>query len=82
METVPKPCTMGNSNSQEADQKQNIQLKFSGSRSKTKHTTEIGILKSQIRKSGWDFAETFGYKTKYRNSSPELKTQGVPAEGL
>ena len=39
---------------------------FQGNKSKTKHATEIGILKSQIRKSGWSFAETFGYETKYR----------------
>ncbi|AKB74895.1 hypothetical protein MSLAZ_1634 [Methanosarcina lacustris Z-7289] len=44
----------------------NGEFKLSGNKSKTKHATEIGILKSQIRKSGWSFAETFGYETKYR----------------
>ncbi|AKB74154.1 hypothetical protein MSLAZ_0893 [Methanosarcina lacustris Z-7289] len=44
----------------------NGEFKLSGSKSKTKHATEIGILKSQIRKSGWNFAETFGYETKFR----------------
>ncbi|WP_321416759.1 RNA-guided endonuclease IscB [uncultured Methanomethylovorans sp.] len=34
--------------------------------SKTKHATEIGIIKSQLRKSGWIFEETFGYLTKFR----------------
>lgn len=32
----------------------------------TKHATEIGIIKSQLIKSEWDFEETFGYKTKYK----------------
>ncbi|AKB73386.1 hypothetical protein MSLAZ_0125 [Methanosarcina lacustris Z-7289] len=44
----------------------NGEFKLSGKKSKTKHATEIGIIKSQIRKSGWNFAETFGYETKYR----------------
>jgi len=34
--------------------------------SKTKHATEIGILKSQIKKSGFNFEETFGYETKFK----------------
>ncbi|MDY0387000.1 MAG: RNA-guided endonuclease IscB [Methanolobus sp.] len=34
--------------------------------SRTKHATEIGIIKSQLRKSGWKFTETFGYETKFR----------------
>jgi hypothetical protein len=34
--------------------------------SKTKHATEIGIIKSQLRKSGWKFTETFGYETKFK----------------
>ena len=37
-----------------------------GSVSKTKHATEIGIIKSQLRKSGWKFTETFGYETKFK----------------
>ncbi|KKH95327.1 HNH endonuclease [Methanosarcina sp. 1.H.T.1A.1] len=44
----------------------NGEFKLSGKKSKTKHATEVGIIKSQIRKSGWNFAETFGYETKYR----------------
>jgi RRXRR protein/HNH endonuclease len=32
----------------------------------TKHATEIGIVKSQLIKSDWDFKETFGYETKYK----------------
>ena len=41
-------------------------IKLSGKKSKTKHATEIGIIKSQIKKSGWNFIETFGYETKYK----------------
>ena len=37
-----------------------------GALTKTKHATEIGIIKSQLRKSGWKFTETFGYETKFR----------------
>jgi 5-methylcytosine-specific restriction endonuclease McrA len=36
-----------------------------GKRSKTKHATEIGIIKSQLKKL-WDFEETFGYETKFK----------------
>lgn len=34
-------------------------------RSKIKHATEIGIVKSQLKKR-WDFEETFGYETKWK----------------
>ncbi|ADI73661.1 HNH endonuclease [Methanohalobium evestigatum Z-7303] len=34
--------------------------------SNTKHPTEIGIVRSQIRKLNWKFQETFGYITKYK----------------
>ncbi len=34
-------------------------------KSKTKHATEIGIVKSQLKKL-WNFTETFGYLTKYK----------------
>jgi hypothetical protein len=40
-------------------------IKLLGRRSKTKHATEVGIVKSQIKKSGWNFLETFGYETKF-----------------
>ena len=33
-------------------------------RSRTKHATEVGVVKSQL-KNCWDFKETFGYETKY-----------------
>ena len=33
-------------------------------KSRTKHATEIGIVKSQLKKR-WEFKETFGYETKY-----------------
>jgi hypothetical protein len=41
-------------------------IKLSGRKSITKHATEVGIIKSQIKKSGWDFLETFGYETKFK----------------
>jgi hypothetical protein len=41
-------------------------IKLSGRKSKTKHATEVGIIKSQIKKSEWDFIETFGYETKFK----------------
>ncbi|WP_232216833.1 RNA-guided endonuclease IscB [Methanohalobium evestigatum] len=34
--------------------------------SNTKHPTEMGIVRSQIRKLNWKFQETFGYITKYK----------------
>ena len=42
------------------------EFKLSNRRSKTKHPTEVGIIKSQIKKSDWNFIETFGYETKYK----------------
>jgi len=38
---------------------------LSGTRSKTKHATEMGIIKSHLKKL-WDFEETFGYETKFK----------------
>jgi len=40
-------------------------IKLSRSKSKTKHATEIGIIKSQLKKV-WNFTETFGYETKFK----------------
>lgn len=37
-----------------------------GIKSKTKHATEIGIIKSQLKKKFGDFVETFGYDTKFK----------------
>jgi hypothetical protein len=34
-------------------------------KSKTKHATEIGIIKATLKKQ-WDFEETFGYQTKFK----------------
>ncbi len=34
-------------------------------KSRTKHATEIGIIKSQLKKA-WVFTETFGYETKFK----------------
>ncbi|AKB77890.1 hypothetical protein MSHOH_1407 [Methanosarcina horonobensis HB-1 = JCM 15518] len=41
-------------------------IKLFGNVSKTKHATDVGIIKSQIKKSEWNFKETFGYETKYK----------------
>ena len=41
-------------------------FKLSTRKSKTKHATEIGIVKSQLKKIGWEFQETFGYETKFK----------------
>jgi hypothetical protein len=41
-------------------------IKLSCRKSITKHATKIGIIKSQIKKSCWDFLETFGYETKFK----------------
>lgn len=40
-------------------------------KSKTKHATEIGIVKSQLKKV-WSFEETFGYETKYKREQLNL----------
>jgi len=40
-------------------------FEFKAKKSRTKHATEIGIVKSQLKKA-WDFIETFGYETKYK----------------
>ena len=34
--------------------------------SKTRRATEMGIIKSQLKKSDWEFEETFGYETKFK----------------
>lgn len=38
---------------------------LSGKKTNTRHATEMGILKSQLKKL-WDFEETFGYETKFK----------------
>ena len=42
------------------------EFEIKGIRSKTKHATEVGIVKSQLEKQFGDFEETFGYKTKFK----------------
>jgi len=37
-----------------------------GKRSRTKHATEMGFIKAQLRKQFGPFTETFGYETKFR----------------
>lgn len=40
-------------------------FEFKAKKFRTKHATEIGIVKSQLKKV-WDFTETFGYETKFK----------------
>lgn len=35
-------------------------------KTKTKHATEVGIVKGGINRSGWNFIPTFGYETKFK----------------
>jgi len=42
------------------------EFNIKGSQSKTKHATEIGIIKSQLKKEFGEFVETFGYETKFK----------------
>ena len=41
-------------------------FEIKGIKSKTKHATEIGIVKSQLKKQFGDFEECFGYDTKFK----------------
>jgi len=41
------------------------EFEIKGIRSKTKHATDVGIVKSQLEKQFGDFEETFGYQTKF-----------------
>lgn len=43
-------------------------FEIKGKRSKTKHATQVGIIKSQLKKI-WDFEETFGYETKFKREN-------------
>jgi 5-methylcytosine-specific restriction endonuclease McrA len=42
------------------------EFEIKGSRSKTKHATEISIIKSQLKNQFGDFEECFGYETKFK----------------
>ena len=44
----------------------NGEFEIEGVRSKTKHATEIGVVKSQLKKQFGEFEETFGYETKFK----------------
>lgn len=44
----------------------NGEFEIKGMRSKTKHATEIGIIKSQLKKQLGNFEECFGYETKFK----------------
>lgn len=44
----------------------NGEFEIKGTRSKTKHATEIGVVKTQLKKQFGDFEECFGYQTKLK----------------
>lgn len=44
----------------------NGEFEIRGARSKTKHPTEMGVIKSQLKKYFGVFKETFGYETKFK----------------
>lgn len=44
----------------------NGEFEIKGTRSNTKHATEIGIVKSQLKKQFGDFEVCFGYETKFK----------------
>ncbi len=48
------------------DKLHNGEFEIKGIKSKTKHATEVGIVKSQLKKQFGDFEETFGYETKFK----------------
>jgi len=54
-------------------------FKIKGLRSKTKHATEVGIVKSQLKKNFGKFEEVFGYETKFKR---ELQLQLPKAHHL
>lgn len=41
------------------------EFEIKATKSRTKHATEIGVIKSQLLKA-WDFTEIFGYETKFK----------------
>lgn len=43
-------------------------FELNGKRSKTRHATQVGIVKSQLAKN-WTFQETFGYETKFKRET-------------
>ncbi len=47
----------------------NGEFTIKGKKIKTKHATEIGIIKSQLKKSFGEFEETFGYETKFKREN-------------
>lgn len=51
------------------------EVKITGLRSKTKHATEMGIVRAQIKKTFGSYVETFGYETKFKREG-----MGLPKE--
>ena len=47
------------------DKLHNKEFEIKGVRSKTKHATEVGIVKAQLEKQFGDFEKCFGYETKF-----------------
>ena len=41
-------------------------FEFKAKRSRTKHATEVGVIKGAIARNGWAFEPTFGYETKFK----------------
>lgn len=48
------------------DRLHNGEFEIKGVRSKTKHATEVGVVKSQLKKQFGVFVEIFGYETKFK----------------
>ena len=48
------------------DKLHNGEFEIKGTRSKTKHATEVGIVKSQLKKQFGTFEECFGYEAKFK----------------
>jgi hypothetical protein len=51
-------------------------------RSKTKHATEVGIVKGAILRSGWNFAQAFGYETKFKREQCLVWAKGHAADAV
>jgi hypothetical protein len=52
------------------------------SRSRTKHATEVGVVKGAIARRGWPFEGTFGYETKYKREQSLGWAKGHAADAV
>lgn len=57
-------------------------FELTAKRSKTKHATEVGIVKSAILKSGWIFNAAFGYETKFKREQCLGWSKGHAADAV